>query len=426
MTASRPRPSGDGGSNAGLESGLREALLSGTVMSSTPAYEVDGVRPSVVAIPGSAAEVAAALRAADERGAAVIPRGAGSEMALGMPPQRHDVALDLGRLDGIVEYEPADLTVTVQAGAKLADVQRRLAENGQWLPLDPPCRPSATIGGVLATNASGPSRIAFGTARDLVIGMTVALADGQVVKSGGRVVKNVAGYDMAKMHIGALGTLGVIVQATFKVAPLPKASRTLSIAGADTAALTRLAFAVRDGGLPATGIALAQPLGTSAARLLLRFAGSLAAVDRSCLHCERLASEYAWAAEPESIWQELASARSPDAGAVVRISHQPSMTGTLLAGIASLNGDILSYPSVGMTYARVIALPEESYEAVRALRATAEAGGGALVLEAAPPNAKQAIGVWGSPRADFELMRRLKAELDPRATLNPGRFVGGI
>jgi glycolate oxidase FAD binding subunit len=311
---------------------------------------------------------------------------------------------------------------------KLADLQRRLAENGQWLPLDPPSAPSATIGGILAMNASGPARIAYGTARDLVIGMMVATADGQLVKSGGRVVKNVAGYDMAKLHIGALGTLGVIVQATFKVAPLPKATRTLSIAGTDATALRRLAFAVRDAGLPASGIAISKTLGGPQSQLLLRFAGSLAAVDRSCLESERLSSGRGLVAEqaPESIWQEMASMRGVDGGVVIRVNHLPSRSDALVAEIGALNADVLAYATVGVTYARIIALPAGAYEAVRRLRATAEAGGGALILEAAPPEAKSAIGVWGTPRGDFELMRRLKAEMDPKATLSPGRFVGGI
>ncbi len=194
-------------------------------------YAVDGMTPSVVVKPTSQAEVAAAMGAANAAGAAVVPFGGGTQQGLGMPPERYDVALDLRQIESVVEYEAADLTITVEAGMRLSALQRLLAEKGQWLPLDPPVSDEATIGGVLATNASGPARFSRGTGRDLVIGMTVATAQGEIVKSGGRVVKNVAGYDLAKLHIGALGTTGVILQVSLKVSPLPVRTSMVAIRG---------------------------------------------------------------------------------------------------------------------------------------------------------------------------------------------------
>jgi glycolate oxidase FAD binding subunit len=348
-------------------------------------------------------------------------------MALGMPPRRYDLSLDLTALDRVLEYEPADLTVTAEAAMPLAALQSHLGERGQWLALDPPVTSEATIGGILATNASGPARIAFGTARDLVIGMTVAMPDGRVVKFGGRVVKNVAGYDMSKLHIGALGTLGVILQASFKVAPLPKASQTLAVASADSGSLVRLAFAVRNASLPATGVALSFPAGASRARLLLRFAGSAAAVERSLVETGRMARAEGLDAEqaPDGAWREAAEVRALGGSTVIRISDRPSRSGEAITRLAALGGDVLSYPTAGASYGRFIALPEATYEAVRSLRAAVEAGGGAVVVESAPVAVKGAIGVWGSPRGGDTLMRRLKREMDPESTLNPGRLEPG-
>lgn len=429
-TGSAPVPRGQRAAIRELEKRLRAALPAGCFGAEPAKFEIDGQAPALVVSPASTQGVALAMREASSCGAAVVPWGGGSHMALGMPPGRYGLALDLHRLSEVVEYEPADLTVTVQAGLRLADLQDWLAAQGQWLALDPPCASSSTIGGVLATNAAGPARIAHGTARDLVIGMMVATAGGQLVKSGGRVVKNVAGYDLAKMHIGALGTLGVIVQTTLKVAPLPKAVRAISIDDDSDSieALLRLAFRVRDAGLPATGLAVTRLVGAPARRLVLRFAGSPAAVDRSTETASRLAQDERLVAEqvPEKIWQELGAVRSSDPGVLVRISHLPSDALRVFGQAAELRADVLVYPTTGLTYARLLTLARAQQDSLRALRGDVEAAGGALVLEAAQAEAKRELGVWGAPRGDFALMQALKREMDPEGTLNPGRFVAGI
>ncbi|MFH1141945.1 MAG: FAD-binding oxidoreductase, partial [Chloroflexota bacterium] len=190
-------------------------------------YAVEGLVPRAAAFPVSEEQVSAALDLAAKEQLAVVPRGSGSLMALGGVPERVDVVLGLGRLSGSIEHAPADLTVTVGAGNMLASLQQTLAEEGQWLPLDPPLAWQRTVGGTLATGLAGPLSLAFGTARDMVIGMRVAGADGVITKSGGKVVKNATGFDVAKVHLGALGTLGIILEATFKVTPLPKKDGTL-------------------------------------------------------------------------------------------------------------------------------------------------------------------------------------------------------
>src|SRR5215216_374284 len=182
-------------------------------------YEVDGVRPEAVVRVASADDVGAVMRLASSQRLAVIARGGGTMVDLGNPPRRMDVVLDVTRLNRIVEYHPQDLTVTVEAGVTIGELQRTLGEHGQMLALDPPLEERATVGGVLATNAWGPRR--HGTARDLVIGSRAVLADGSRIRAGGKVVKNVAGYDLNKLLIGSLGTLAVITEATFKLAPRP-------------------------------------------------------------------------------------------------------------------------------------------------------------------------------------------------------------
>lgn len=201
----------------------------------TVALEIDGVLPGQRETPGSPEALAAILAAANSDGRAVAPIGGGTQLALGMPPRTVDIALDTTGLDRVVEYEPADLTVTVEAGMRFDALQKLLGEQGQFLALDPPAVEGATIGGLIATNASGPLRFSSGTARDLVIGCRVANADGVLTRAGGRVVKNVAGYDLDKLYIGSLGVLGVLVELSFKLAPLPPA--TGSVVGAFGSAL---------------------------------------------------------------------------------------------------------------------------------------------------------------------------------------------
>ncbi|HEX2171477.1 MAG TPA: FAD-binding oxidoreductase, partial [Dehalococcoidia bacterium] len=188
---------------------------------------IDGVRPAIVCRPGSAAEVGEALAIAQGHSAAVAPTGGATKLGLGNPPRRLDILLALDALIGIVDYSPADLTVTCRAGTVWRDLQAHLAAHGQFVPIDPPFADRATVGGVLATNSYGPSRIGYGTARDHLIGVAVANPDGAVTRAGGKVVKNVAGYDLNKLYIGSLGTVGVIVEATWKLLPVPVASATL-------------------------------------------------------------------------------------------------------------------------------------------------------------------------------------------------------
>src|SRR5574342_1109835 len=184
-------------------------------------YAVDGVSPALSVRPGSQDEVGAILAACAEAGAAIIPWGGGTAMGMGNPPSRADVAVVLERLNRIVDHDVANLNVSVEGGMRLSDLQVELAKQRQFLPLDPPAEEQATVGGLLAANGSGPTRLLYGTARDWVLGMRVVLPNGERIRCGGKVIKNVSGYDMNKLFIGGLGTLGIITEVTFKLLPMP-------------------------------------------------------------------------------------------------------------------------------------------------------------------------------------------------------------
>ena len=408
-----------------LESSIRAAAPAVALSTAVRPFAVDGMEPRAVATVSKQDDVPAVLWAAAGAGAAVVPRGGGTRMSIGMPPAAYDLALDLRGLDGVVEYEPADLTVSVEAGVRLAGLQRLLGEHGQWLPLDPAISDEATVAGVLATNVSGPARVRYGTPRDLLIGIRFATSGGQTVHAGGRVVKNVAGYDLGKLQIGAFGTLGVIVEATFKITPLPASTRWVSLTSADLSRLMSISFAARDLNLAITGFILSRAPGDRAYRLRVRCAAGAAAVDRSLREIDGLASA---AGLPVSEDEGQSKAVDASAGPClkVRCSVTPSATAGVIEALARLDAAVHCYPTAGIVYATVAedAVTLDDLRRVRALCKVA--GRGALVLEDALPELKRRFDVWGDPPPGFELMRRLKAEFDPLSTLNPGRFVGGL
>ena len=402
-------------------------------------FAVDGATPDMAVEPANLEQLARVLTEAHEAGLGVLPFGGGVHMALGNHPEAYDVALPVTRMDRVLEYEPADLTVTVEAGIRLTDLQARLAQHGQFLPLDPPGSARATIGGILATNASGPLRHGFGTARDWLLGIRVVHGDGTVTKGGGRVVKNVAGYDMPKLYIGSLGTLGVIAEATFKVAPLPKSQSTIAVACDSPHGAGTLLFAAHDAGLALHAAELLSPpasyavVGEPRWMLLLRAAGGMGAVDRTLRDAHELAAgmgahfeirdgPQTWRAWDEAFSQgELAlrinvlPARVPDAIEVLDrrfIGSEPRLSATVSAGVIRA---VLRPTSEARAGALV----------VRA-REIAERFDGAMIVEAAPPALKRQIDVFGPLRPDFTIMKRLKEEFDPARTLAPGRFVGRL
>jgi glycolate oxidase FAD binding subunit len=387
---------------------------------------IDGVTPVERVSPSTAEELAAALKAADEAGKAVAAIGGGTQLDLGMPPTRLDLAIETTGLNRIVEYEPADLTVTVEAGMRFSELQRILGEQGQFLALDPAVEPEATIGGVIATNASGPLRFAFGTARDLVIGTRVANPDGTVTHAGGRVVKNVAGYDLNKLYIGSLGTLAVIVELSFKLAPIPPALATLAGQFGDSSSTAALVSSVVRSPLSPLAIEL-----NGSREVVFRLGGYPQAVERQVRDLSALIRQHG--GDPrEHAWEDLQRARleARRRDVVLKAAAPISVSATLVQilerRLADLRPTVWAHAGNGVAYAACDA-PSDA-EGLAAARAEVQALGGnaSLVIERCPVQLKSSIDVWGEPGPSVALMRAIKAKLDPRNTLNPGRYVGGI
>ncbi|HEY3099360.1 MAG TPA: FAD-binding oxidoreductase [Methylomirabilota bacterium] len=422
-------------------------VLSGVELSR---YVIEGRTPEAAVLPGSVDEVAAIVAHAMDAGVPIVPWGGGSAIDVGAPPARAGLALVLTRLTALVEHEPGDLTATAQAGITIAALQAALRARGQWLSLDPPDATRATLGGVLAANASGPRRQLYGTARDLLIGVTVVTADGAVVRGGGKVVKNVAGYDLPKLFVGSFGTLGVIVEATVKLRPLPDEERLVAVrferledAGAALRALLSSdlipnAVDLLDG--PSAG-ALGLP--AAPATLAVGFDGLGEQVDWQVAELETVVVRCGGAKPtplPTETWARLASA-SRDAfdapAAVMTLSVLPAVVaetmehGTQTARKRGLTSAWCAHAGVGHLTATLSADasrldPAPIAAVLEEWRAAARAGGGHACVTWAPLPVKSALPVWDDAGAAGRLMQRIKAQLDPNNLLNPGRFVGGI
>src|SRR4051812_34330802 len=260
-----------------LRASLESIVGKPNVREATQRDLVEGGRPQFVVEPGSEAELAAVLKSADEAEAKVLPRGAGTKMDWGNKPIAADMVLSTLRLNRVLEHAWGDMTATVEAGCTVGKLQTALAEHGQSLAIDPLWPEQATIGGILATNDSGSLRVRFGSLRDLIIGITLVLPDGTIAKSGGKVVKNVAGYDLPKLVTGALGTLGVVTTAVFRLHPLPTETRSITISGGSSGALQKLATTIHDSQLAYTGLQFRVD-STGAAKLDIRFEGTPAGI----------------------------------------------------------------------------------------------------------------------------------------------------
>lgn len=401
------------------------------------AYAVDGMEPALALLPGTEAEVAGILAAAAAHGAAVIPRGAGSSQDLGNPPERAGVVLSLERLNRVLAYNPADMTITVEAGMPLADLQALAARHGQTLALDPPRAARATIGGLVATGASGPRRMAYGGMRDLLLGTRIAMTDGTVVKTGGRVVKNVAGYDMNKLVNGSLGTLGVITEVTLKLRPLPAVTLTGIIGFPDTAAALTTAEALLNSELLPAAVVVLSP----GASRRLEAGGPVAlavaleeTAENVAYQLERLTALagkriHMLTGGGEAAFWNRVSDYGDLYGHGFRLKVNTTIadvvnhlqTGSLLDGIAYVGtGTVMLYGS------DTPGTPGQMAEAAESVMARAAAAGGSAVLESAPLPVRRLLDVWGPPRPEWKLMRGLKERFDPGRILNPGRFIGGM
>ena len=410
---------------------LRGSVGSGAERA-TDHYAIDGVLPRVAFRPEDAEQTAALLAAATELGLAVVPQGRRTQLALGRPLDRYDVALDTTMLDLVVEYEPADLTVSVQAGATLAELQSILGDQGQYLPVDPPPSDDVTIGGMLATAISGAWRGHLPAARDLLLGATVALPDGALASSGGRVVKNVSGYDLHRMHTGALGAFGVIVQASFKVAPLPAAVRTLTIPCPSIAEAGALALDIWDEVLATRALSILSSEAAAVAGLeasphvLIELAGVAGAVERSAREITARASAASDASD--EAWRSLrahasvAAATAEEPRTVLRLGVPSTEVAAALSTATQAGFTAWGHIAAGSviaTAAHAVAASE-----VQSLREHARRVDGFLQIESAPAELRRTVDPFGA--SEQELVRSLKQQFDPTGTLNPGRWMEGV
>ncbi len=432
-----------------------EASPTGTLAS----YAVDGMVPREVVLPDSIEEVSRVMASSSSDGQAVLPLGGGTLSCQGNLPRTYDLALGTSKLAGVLYHEPADLVASVQAGTTVSDLRSTLAKGGQTLPLDSPFPDQATIGGIIAAGYSGPSRLSFGDPRDWLIGINVVTADGRVSKAGGRVVKNVTGYDLCKLYSGSLGTLGVIVEANFKLTPLPDDHATIigafdGPADAYQAAKSLLSLSYHphslllvDGNL--AGHLDEEMLPAGKVVLLVRHSGRRSAVKRKAQDTNRILQvRHGRCAEVPSgtdgsLWQKLIDLdwrqdNGPDM--VLRASMLPSQVEGFWAAFhddthTGLQRGMSADVGMGIVklcyWAGAVPLGPEGQDSIllevaRAVREKARSLDAHLVVQRCQPSVKAHIDVWGEGIEGLEVMRRIKEQMDPSHTLNPGRFVGGL
>ncbi len=397
---------------------------------STDRDYLTGARPGFVVLPADEHQLAAVLSSANDRALGVIPRGGGTKLDWGNAPKKADVVLSTTRLNRIIEHAWADLTVTVEAGCTLQFLQQALAQHGQRLAFDGLWPDRATIGGVLATNDSGALRLRFGALRDLILGITLALPDGTLASSGGKVVKNVAGYDLPKLATGAQGTLGVITRAVFRLHPLPHSRKTLSFSTKTYAAMQDQILAIQDAKLAHTALQIRAGSGEPTCADILFEATEAGLSAQEALLCTLLES-CAVSPSSEVVWQSRQNLwNSPEQATIAKITFLPSELANIFNSIeGAANANSLRWNSIaqamGVASLRLEGQPAQLIAAIQRLRAEREASGGALVILTRPKQLAS-LDAWGSPGDALALMRAVKHRLDPYGTLNPGRFVGGI
>ncbi|HUZ68857.1 MAG TPA: FAD-binding oxidoreductase [Candidatus Saccharimonadales bacterium] len=377
---------------------------------------IHGVSPSAVVSPATEAEVSAVLAAATSRNLAVVPRGGGTKLDWGAPPSRCDLVLSTSRIEGIVDHEPADLVCVARAGTTLAGLQSRLASTEgfrQRLMLDPPHGAAATLGGVLATAASGALRTRFGTPRDLVIGASFVLSDGTIGRSGGKVVKNVAGFDIAKLLTGSLGTLAVVTELAFRLHPLPAASATVVLESRSVDELCAFAAAVGRLQVTPSVVDLHWPDGI----VVVRFDSS---PEGAAVQAERVTQAAGGRVldqqEAESTAAALATTPWQGSGSVAGIAVLPSRSASLLTALSGGTCEALVLrPLLGI--GEVCCAPDSTSDVAAAVRKS----GGRLAMRRG-----DGANVGVDDGVALDLMRSVKHRLDPAGTLSPGRQLGGI
>jgi glycolate oxidase FAD binding subunit len=427
---------------------------------------VAGIEPRVEATPHTIDEAARVLTRAAEAGATIFPCGGGTKLALGNPPSRVDLLLRTSALDRTVEYDAENLVITVEAGTTIDEVQSRVAGDGLFLPIDPALPWQATVGGVLACNVHGPKRLSYGSLRDLLLGIKVVLTDGEIVRFGGRTIKNVSGYDLSKLFIGSLGTLGVMAEATFRLMPTAAREQVALVSLAGLQEASRLSDLISGSVLLPSALEVLSPrfgglvLGKRAVDavgagdtqnhlFLMGFEGHSKAVARQAEgvggFCSQISASGAVfldsddssaADSPQSAWQAIARAPEIMTAAGYGVSAHVTVPKSDIWSIAQQAENESGSESVAVDYRISCGIgtaelwfkgeADAVVQALRLLRSSAEKHGGALILNEGWAVIGQGFDGWGEPRDDYRLIRSIKTKFDPGCLLNPGRFVGGL
>lgn len=415
--------------------GLQGIVGESKIHEATEADRIDGAQPQVVVEPETAEQVAEVLKFARSEGVSVATRGGGTKMGWGNIPLAAEIVLSTKKMTDIIEHEPGDQVVRVHAGAKLSYVQQSLFKANQMIALDPPnSLKDATIGGVIAANDSGPRRYKYNTTRDIIIGTKVVLADGTIAKSGGKVVKNVAGYDLGKLYTGSLGTLGVIVEANFRLHPLPEAARTVAVEVETPQQAQGAMMALWHSQVEASAIELhwggekklisalleSIPDGVEAkeelAHVLLKPFGEVRQLN-------------------DDEYDDLGPYPRPDGAngeVVIKAAAPPAELAGLIEVLTNatnrrgISANLRGHAATGIVFSGLSGDEDAVVEAVEEAREILVRRGGSLVVREAPVSFKRRVDVWG-PAGDYlGLTRRLKEKFDAAGTLSPGRFLGGI
>jgi glycolate oxidase FAD binding subunit len=397
---------------------------------------IDGFGPLPIEQPVSVAELGNLVRRAAANGHAVFPLGGRTMVDLGLPPSKPGIAVDLRALNQVIDYPARDMTITVQAGITIAELQNILAKEQQRLPVDVPFPERATLGGALATDASGPRRYGFGTLRDYVIGISAINDEGNEIKAGGRVVKNVAGYDLCKLFIGSLGTLGLITQVTLKVRPRPERSEVLQL-HCPMQQLGPLFDRLHNSRTRPVALAASRTHGATAWQMRVGFEDNhetvgwqMGQIRRELLEADFAVEETGLANAGENTWQEIANFPAGPDPFLIRASLLPSATAACCQWVNDVlpAPHILCYPGNGIVWAAAgdPLTPEKARAMLKKVHETAAAAHGNVVVFRCPPEWKRDLAIWGQPRGDLALMKAVKDKLDPNHLFNPGRFVGGI
>ena len=414
-------------------------------------YRVDGVAPVEVVAPSTEEELCDIVASANDDGLGIIPWGGGTRAALGNTPERPCLILDMTNLNRVVSHNYADLTASFQAGANFGFVSEVLAQPGQFLPIDPPIPGRATVGGTLAAAVSGPLKWHFGHPRDTVIGMKVVQPNGAITKSGGQVVKNVSGYDMSRLHIGGIGSLGIILEATFKLTPIPMYEKTLIASFDSPEAAVGASMRVFNSYVMPLAMTVFDPrvasrtgLDESVARhhLAVHLGGRPRTLARQVDEISAIFDEASSQRESEgpspSVWRPLSDfGWSPEAAPILnmKITALPSHICDILkmvaqTGDSGLEPAALAEPGFGTVESNWFGptdAPDDTLVTMIAkLRKQVSLLGGTAVVQRCPPNVKAGIDVWGEDHPGIEVMRRMKRLYDPNGIMNPGRFVGRI